>query len=62
MHTLATYHQWDFNKTKILASIILTNQHVICETIELFQYKKNGITLVNVLNRSELNPCWHEIL
>ena len=52
MHTLDTNHQWDFDKTKILASITPTNQRVICKTIEIFQYKKNGVTLANILKET----------
>ena len=47
-YTHETKHKWDFDNTKILVTVVPTQQHKIRESIEIFRHKHKGIKLANV--------------
>ena len=61
-HSLDTKHKWNFQETKILASVQNTRHRETREAIEIFCHKKKGYKLANILNGKEIITCWHEIL
>ena len=61
-HTLDTGHHWDYENPVILATVANEKHRILRESMKIFCHQQKGITFANIMEGTEINPCWYEVL